>query len=282
MSNDKNKRIEALRSRVRSKLAASKKTSRDLPEVNEEEEVIVKVEPQKLLETNILFEDDDSLRIRRLASTLILIGSIMGMITGGLILQGNPNDLLTSSVFNTADSITLIGSVLDENGSDLENVTIELIDPESGIVIQETVTDRYGMFTFQNVIVKNSMIKASKTGHITVERIFIPHEVGSDPITLNSGDGLRKEVQDEENTGWTLENAVSLSIIIGFVTIVASLIGIHASVEARRGSRYRRTQYLAGFAMFGRGLIIFGPILILAGMGLLMMAKEHFEDQQVD
>ena len=37
MSNDKNKRIEALRSRVRSKLAASKKTSRDLPEVNEEE-----------------------------------------------------------------------------------------------------------------------------------------------------------------------------------------------------------------------------------------------------
>ena len=129
MSKDKNKRIEALRSRVRSKLAASKKTSRDLPEINEEEEVIVKVEPQKLLETNILFEDDDSLRIRRLASTLILIGSIMGMITGGLILQGNPNDLLTSSVFNTADSITLIGSVLDENGSDLENVTIELIDP---------------------------------------------------------------------------------------------------------------------------------------------------------
>ena len=143
--------------------------------------MIVKVEPQKLLETNILFEDDDSLRIRRLASTLILIGSIMGMITGGLILQGNPNDLLTSSVFNTADSITLIGSVLDENGSDLENVTIELIDPESGIIIQETVTDRYGMFTFQNVIVKNSMIKASKTGHITVERIFIPHEVGSRP-----------------------------------------------------------------------------------------------------
>ena len=140
MSKDKNKRIEALRSRVRSKLAASKKTSRDLPEINEEEEVIVKVEPQKLLETNILFEDDDSLRIRRLASTLILIGSIMmGMITGGLILQGNPNDLLTSSVFNTADSITLIGSVLDENGSDLENVTIELIDPESGIIIQETV-----------------------------------------------------------------------------------------------------------------------------------------------
>ena len=46
MSEDKNKRIEALRSRVRSKLAASKKTSRDLPEINEEEEVIVKVEPQ--------------------------------------------------------------------------------------------------------------------------------------------------------------------------------------------------------------------------------------------
>ena len=63
---------------------------------------------KKLLETNILFEDDDSLRIRRLASTLILIGSIMGMITGGLILQGNPNDLLSSSVFNTVTQLHLL------------------------------------------------------------------------------------------------------------------------------------------------------------------------------
>ena len=43
--------------------------------------------------------------------------------------------------------------------------------------------------------------------------------------------------------------------------------------RSRRGSRYRRTQYLAGLRCL-EGLIIFGPILILAGMGLLMMAKD--------
>nr|ANV79549.1 hypothetical protein [uncultured Candidatus Thalassoarchaea sp.] len=33
-------------------------------------------------------------------------------------------------------------------------------------------------------------------------------------------------------------------------------------------------------SLFSRGLILFGPILILVGMGLLTLTKEQFEDTE--
>ncbi len=38
----------------------------------------------------------------------------------------------------------------------------------------------------------------------------------------------------------------------------------------------------AGLALFGRGFIIIGPTLILAGMILNMFAKFDFDDQRED
>jgi hypothetical protein len=46
----------------------------------------------------------------------------------------------------------------------------------------------------------------------------------------------------------------------------------------RRAKHYRRTQYLAGFALFSRGLIIFGPLMILVGMIMLSISKDQFDD----
>lgn len=239
----------------------------------------IMVEPRKLLDSNLDFEVDETYHLRKIASTLILIGSILGMVTGGLILQGNPADLLTSPLFSNSESVDVHGLIIDESGEIVINATIQLIDISDDIVIQETISDDNGRFLLDGVIVKRSLIRVAKEGHITVERTFVPQEIGVDAITLNSGEGIREEDDDSLAQGWSLEAAVSLSTIIGLFTLCTSLIGVHASIEAVRGKRYRRTQYMAGIGIFSRGLIIFGPILILCGMGLLILSRDGFDDR---
>ncbi len=288
MTNDRSNKLAALRERVRAKVAESRLKSRRREKAQEEtsnvdDDVIeIIVEPRKLLHTNLEFEFDDTYRIRKIASALILIGSILGMVTGGLILQGNPADLLTSPLFSNSDSVDVHGMVIDESGEIVINATIELIDVKDNIVIQKTISDENGRFLLNGIIVQKSLLKISKEGHITVERTFVPQEIGVDPITLNSGEGLREEEDDSITQGWSLEAAVSLSTVIGLFTLATSLVGVHSSIEARRGKRYRRTQYLAGIGIFSRGLIIFGPILILCGMGLLILSRDGFEDRMDD
>ena len=65
-------------------------------------------------------------------------------------------------------------------------------------------------------------------------------------------------------------------------TIIAGIVGLNAAVNARRGTKYRRTQYLAGFSLFSRGFIVFGPFLILCGMGLMILARNEFQDVEVE
>jgi hypothetical protein len=288
LTDDKNNRLAALRERVRAKVAESRLKSMRREKAAEatsdgDEDVIeIKVEPRKLLHTNLDFEVDETYHMRRIAATLILIGSILGMVTGGLILQGNPSDLLTSPLFNNSESVDVHGLIIDESGDIVINATIELVDLKDNLVIQDTMSDENGRFLFTGIIVKKSLLRISKEGHITVERTFVPQEIGVDAITLNSGDGIREEDDDSIAQGWSLEAAVSLSTIIGLFTLATSLIGVHASIEARRGKKYRRAQYLAGIGIFSRGLIIFGPILILCGMGLLILSKDGFEDRMDD
>ena len=288
MTDDKSNKLAALRERVRTKVAESRlKSMRREKAVeatsDDDDDVIeIVVEPRKLLHTNLDFEVDETYHVRRIASTLILIGSILGMITGGLILQGNPSDLLTSPLFSNSESVDVHGLIIDESGDIVINATIELVDLTDNLVIQDTMSDENGRFLFTGIIVKKSLLRISKEGHITVERTFVPQEVGVDAITLNSGEGIREEDDDSITQGWSLEAAVSLSTMIGLFTLATSLVGVHSSIEARRGKKYRRTQYLAGIGIFSRGLIIFGPILILCGMGLLILSRDGFEDRMDD
>ena len=285
MTDDKSNKLAALRERVRAKVADSRLKSmrreKALEEVNDGDDDVIEimVEPRKLLHTNLDFEVDETYHLRKIASTLILIGSILGMVTGGLILQGNPSDLLTSQLFSNSESVDVHGFIIDESGEFVINATIQLIELSDDVVIQETISDDNGRFLLDGVIVKRSLIRVSKEGHITVERTFVPQEIGVDAITLNSGEGIREEDDDSLTQGWSLEAAVSLSTIIGLFTLGTSLIGVHASIEAVRGKRYRRTQYLAGIGIFSRGLIVFGPILILCGMGLLILSRDGFDDR---
>ena len=287
MTDDKSNKLAALRERVRTKVAESRLKSmrrEKAVEANSEDDdaIEIMVEPRKLLHTNLDFEVDETYQVRKIASTLILVGSILGMVTGGLILQGNPSDLLTSPLFSNSESVDVHGLIIDESGDIVINATIELVDLTDNLVIQDTISDENGRFLFTGIIVKKSLLRISKEGHITVERTFVPQEVGVDAITLNSGEGIREEEDDSIAQGWSLEAAVSLSTIIGLFTLATSLVGVHSSIEARRGEKYRRTQFMAGIGIFSRGLIIFGPILILCGMGLLILSRDGFEDRMDD
>mgnify|MGYP003325416621 FL=1 len=94
------------------------------------------------------------------------------------------------------------------------------------------------------------------------------------------GDGERTKDERSQTEGWSMENAVALATVEGLFTIGCALIGVHASFEIKRKKRYRRTQAFCWVGLFSRGLIIFGPALILLSMILLMLNKDEFEDQK--
>jgi len=124
------------------------------------------------------------------------------------------------------------------------------------------------------------LLRVSLQGYNTIERTFDAVDGIMQPFTMKNGSGITEELFETEDSGWSLEAAVGLSTFIGVMTVLTGIVGIQASVEVRRAKRYRRTQYLAGISLFSRGLILFGPILILVGMGLLALTKEQFEDSE--
>ena len=67
---------------------------------------------------------DEKSKLRLTAAILILIGSILGVISGGMLLQGNPEDLINSSIFKDAESVDLTGNVLDIEGVALNNTSV--------------------------------------------------------------------------------------------------------------------------------------------------------------
>ena len=77
-------------------------------------------------------------------------------------------------------------------------------------------------------------------------------------------------------------SSCSLSTGIALATIIAGVVGLYLAVGARKQQNYRRTQYLAGIALFSRGFIVFGPFLILCGMGLMVLSKDEFEQPEVE
>jgi len=235
-----------------------------------EEELVVSqtlVEAEQANDEWMEMLDRDGDRWRNLAATLILLGSILGIISGALILQGNPSELLNTSLFAEQESVDISGTALEDvDGSGVEGVTVQLLEEGSRILLQEAVTDQFGHYTMDNVKQDVHLIVFSKTGYETVERTFLPDSVGLDPVTMKPGEGTRYENNEQRVDGWTLDNAVALSSAIGLITVIAALFGIQSAVEIRRGKHYRRSQYLAGLALFSRGLIIVGPALILFGM----------------
>ena len=274
---DINERRDALRARVRKKLDGE-------DEINEEEELVVQ-EQEIIMSTTqneeLLFLEDKN-GLLTLASSLIFIGSVLGIITGLLLLQGNPTDLLGNTL-EVDDVIDVRGIVLEsESGDSIEGVTIELLDVDSKTVLQTANTNSYGYYEFENIAPEPHILRVTLEGYKTVERTISATNVNQDAFTLTTGEGVVVEDETTSSSGWTLENAVALSTGIALVTIVAGVIGLYSAVGARKQEHYRRTQYFAGIALLSRGFIVFGPFLILCGMGLMVLAKDEFDQPEVE
>ena len=287
MSDEREARMDALRARVKAKKEAA------LSGGVIEEELVVSTQELHSNESTRQQEDDewyelmdlDADRWRNLAAVLILIGSILGVVSGALILQGNPTELLNTSLFAEQESVDISGTALEDvDGNGVENVSVVLLEAESRAELQSTITDGFGYFSMENVAQEVHIIGFSKEGYVTVERTFVPDNVGLDPVTMKEGNAtpVREENDQQSVSGWTLDNAVGLSTFIGVMTVATALLGIQSAVEIRRGKHYRRSQYLAAGALFSRGLIIIGPTLILFGMIVNLFAKLDFEDQRED
>ena len=272
-----------MRQRVRTKLLDSRIAS-NKRQRKADNELVVQV-PQAN-DTGFIDLEDDVLsegeRRRRIASALVMIGALMGVVSGALILQGNPSGLLNSSIFNSADSLDIHGFVLDEEGEPVANVSINLVDIDSNSTKKSSMSDENGRYVIESVLVKEYKLYVSKSGYETVILSFKPEPVGISPITMVEGEGERTKDELSGTEGWSMENAVALATFEGVFTIACALVGVHASFEIKRKKRYRRTQAFCWIGLFSRGLIIFGPALILTGMIFLMLDKEDFEDQKVE
>jgi len=269
-------RRAALRERVQNQLESvnpeSQDYTADLTSLEEAQEIVVK--------PMIDLDYDDRERLRMIVAILVLIGSILGVVSGGILLQGNPDELLNSTIFNEAETVDITGQVLTIDGVTLENATVELYEEKSIVVSQSETSDENGYFQFYNVKPEIMKIRVVISDYQSVERTLRAENGLIAPFTMTEGNS---STINQENTvgnegGWSLEAAVALSTFLGVFTIVTGFVGIQASVEIRRGKKYRRTQYLAGISLFSRGLIWIGPILILAGMALNSMVKDQYDD----
>ena len=306
MADEREKRLAALRSRVASKLShndveveatviekskLSPKESSIIDQarfVQESADMLIDSETvkeamtiatKKVEEAQDMIATSDMKRLRSLASLLILTGSILGIISGALLMTGNPADLLNTSLFEESSAVDYAGDVWEaDSGDSIDGALVQLLDIETMTETRSTITDENGFFRFNQVSTNEQILRVSKDGYQTVERYVNPGEAGERVVTLSVGEGTITEGEKSSDEGWSVENAVFLSSAIGILTVFFGLIGVQASIEATRGKKYRRTQYLAGLALFSRGLIIFGPALILLGMIILIFAKKQFED----
>ena len=269
-------RRAALRERVQKQITAED----TIESPSEKDSANTSIEREIVVKPMIDLDYDDREKIRVIVAVLILVGSILGIISGGILLQGNPDELLNSSLFNEVETVDITGQVLTVDGVTLENASIELFEDGSVQYLQSTTSDENGYFQFYNVEPEMMKIMVIIEGYVSEERTFLAENGLIKPFTMEEGNSsnVNQESYRGSDGGWSLEAAVALSTFLGVITIITGFVGIQASVEVRRGTRYRRTQYLAGIGLFSRGLIWIGPILILAGMALNSLVKEQYED----
>ncbi|MEC7239057.1 MAG: carboxypeptidase-like regulatory domain-containing protein [Candidatus Thermoplasmatota archaeon] len=269
-------RRAALRERVQKQITAED----TIESPSELDSANTTIEREIVVKPMIDLDYDDREKIRVIVAVLILVGSILGIISGGILLQGNPDELLNSSLFNEVETVDITGQVLTVDGVTLENASVELFEDGSVQYLQSTTSDENGYFQFYNVEPEMMKIMVVLDGYVSEERTFLAENGLIKPFTMEEGNSsnVNQESYRGSDGGWSLEAAVALSTFLGVITIITGFVGIQASVEVRRGTRYRRTQYLAGIGLFSRGLIWIGPILILAGMALNSLVKEQYED----
>lgn len=283
---DREARLSALRSRVRSTLDGEQSDELVIDSVDTSLDDLGNVERLSIesMSWGQGLEREDSERIRLTAAVLIFVGSVLGIMSGLLLLQGNPVDLLAAELLETTPTVDLRMQVLEaESGNALEGLTVEWLDLDTETVLQTAMTGSSGWFEFEGVVTEPRLLRVTGDGYVTSEIEMVAQAAGSPPVTMTPGSGTERLVMTTGNEGqWSLDDATRLSTSIGIATILTGAVGLLAGLEVRRAKKYRRTQYLAGIGLFSRGLILFGPALILLGMVLLTLTKGQFRDWEGD
>lgn len=283
-------RLAMLRARIRHRLASEQdpQSNSSVTQVAPQDPV-VQLAPEDLIipvsskTRGPDLDAENEALLRRLASVLILVGSVLGMASGAMLVQGGPGDLLTSDLFESAGEVTFTGQlVAAEDGHGVGNASVEIRFSENGGVVHSATTTADGWFFFEGLPTGEPILMTVEAeGFMTVRRWTQPSGGDIAIFTMTEGDGVVSESDVTEVGGWDLEHAVTLSSIVAAVTVASAGIGVIASIEARRGRRYRRTQVLAAIGMLSRGLFVFGPLLILTGMVLLAVARGSFDDAEL-
>ncbi len=221
------------------------------------------------------------------AIALIIAGSLMGLWFGALLFAADPQDVLENPLFIDQSTATVSGQILsavDEGnltgGDPIEGIQVILLNIDDEPTSHSAYTNRDGRFSMSDVPKDESyVLKVAHAGNQTLRITFNPGDQADLSLTLTPGEGV---IEEDLRRDSHLESAVLLASVVASLTVVSALFGLAGAAEARRGKHYRRTQYLCGIALFSRGGIFIGPMLILAGMGMLSATKSHFEDFEED
>tara|TARA_B110000438_G_C15815454_1_gene651745 strand:+ start:169 stop:948 length:780 start_codon:yes stop_codon:yes gene_type:complete len=221
------------------------------------------------------------------AVSLIIVGSLMGLWFGALLFAADPQDVLENPLFIDQNTATVNGQLLsavDEanltGGDPIEGIQVILLNIDDEPTGHSAYTNRDGRFSMLEVPQEESYIlKVAHSGNKTLRITFNPGEQADISLTMTPGEGV---IEEDLRRDSHLESAVLLASVVASLTVISALFGLAGAAEARRGKHYRRTQYLCGIALFSRGGIFIGPMLILAGMGMLSATKKHFEDSEED
>ncbi len=223
-----------------------------------------------------LQDASESSRIRDIAAVLIIIGSILGIISGGMLVSANPAELAQTTSAETND-VRVSGTVFGLEGTGVENATVTIQDLDSTTTLATTSTSPSGRFSVDGVRAVQLRITIDETSHGRTTYLVDPNEAQEISITLPEI-GNSTEIDARHSSG--LNQAVLTGSMVGLASIAFAMFGFWASSEARSGKHYRRTLWLSGFAMMSRGFIFIGPTLILLGMVLVVVAKRQFANQR--
>ncbi len=222
-----------------------------------------------------LQEASESSRIRDVAAILIIIGSILGVISGGMLVSANPAELAQAASVETND-VRVSGTVFSLEGTGVENATVTIQDLGDSTILATTSTSPSGRFSVEAIRAVELRITVDATEFGRSTHLVGPGEAQEISITLPEI-GNSTEIDDRHSSG--LGQSVFIGSMVGLASIVFALFGFWASSEARAGKHYRRTLWLCGFAMMSRGFSFIGPTLILLGMVLVVVAKRQFVGQ---
>ncbi len=298
MDDERERKLASLRSRVRSQIKSEdthKKTTsssgglleKATSKIEEDEINEVEEEPLTISLSRIESEfkrfastNEENEKFRTLAAFCILIGAILGILSGMMQLTGNPAELVENSQFFAIDDdVTISGIILYEDGSEFGGVLIGIYDLSTGKSYGQETSGDDGMFRLSDVPQRPMRMEFESEGYQTVHVIFIPDQATYHYITMHNGENIREIGEISESD---LNQVVTVGTIVGVFSILFALLGIHAYLEVKRAKYYRRTMYIAGLSMFSRGLIFVGPAFTLIGMGFLTLTKKQFDDQSLD